>query len=257
MISFIWKKKYSKTRILVFANYSYLDVLENWLAAMMRIGVDNFLIISLDEELHYHLQKKKIDSLLRPCELDLGKLWIHRVDVILELLEEGYDIIHSDADAIWLKDPRQFLQTLPQDMVFSEGTIWPPDVQKKWGFVLCCGFFVMRSNQQTIGFAKRLAHRVREDKDDQVSCNRMLLEEGLIWDTPRETYMLSFRGYDFICSHECITGKTKTLSTVLLPHSKFQRIAEPSKDAYVKHLISEKNSENIMEVLSANSCKFI
>jgi len=247
----------AKTIIIVFANYDYLDVLENWLAAMRRIQVDNFLIISLDEKLHHYFQEKKINSLFRPCELDLGKLWIHRVDVILELLEEGYDVIHSDADAIWLKDPQPFLQTLPQDMIFSQGTIWPPDVQEKWGFVLCCGFFMIHSNLQTVEFVKRLARRVRNDRDDQLSCNRMLLEEGLIWEIPKETYTLSFRGHDFTCSHKCITGKTKTLSTVLLPHSKFQRLAESSKDVYVKHLISEKSSDDIMEVLAANGCKFI
>lgn len=243
--------------IIVFANYNYLIVLENWLAAIKRLNIENYLIISLDNKLHLELQERRINSRLRPCELDLGKLWIHRVDIILELLEEGYDVIHSDADAVWIKDPLPFLKELPHDMIFSQGTIWPPDIHEKWGFVLCCGFFLLRSNRNTRQFVKTLSDRVRKDRDDQVSCNRLLQENGLIWDMPNETYQLSFRNHSFVCSNECIIGKTKSLSTVLLPHSKFQRIVEYTDDVYVKHLISEKNSYDIMEILAQNGCKFI
>ncbi len=250
-------KKMEKPLITVFANYNYLHVLENWLAAMRRIHVDNFLIISLDEKLHHHLQEKNISSLFRPCEFDLGKLWIHRVDIILELLEKGYNIIHSDADAVWIKDPQPYLNKLSQDMIFSQGTYWPLDVHKKWKFVLCCGFFYIKSNKKTLDFMNQLAERVQIDKDDQVSCNRLLMEEGLSWNIPENTYKLTFRDRDFICSTKCIFGKTDTLSAALLPHAKFQRIAEPSDDVYVKHLISEKNSDDIMEVLAENKCKFI
>lgn len=251
------KKKIDKQYIVVFANYNYLPVLMNWIEAVKRINVNDFLIISLDEKLHNYLQEKNIPSLLRPCDLDLGKLWIHRIDIILELLEKGYDIIHSDADAVWIKDPQPYLNQFSQDMIFSQGTYWPLDVHKKWQFVLCCGFFHIKSNKKTLNFIKRLAERVRLDKDDQVSCNRLLMEEGLSWNLPDDTYKLTFRDRDFICSTKCIFGKTDTLSAALLPHAKFQRIAEPSDDVYVKHLISEKNSDDIMDILAENGCKFI
>jgi len=244
-------------KIIVFANYNYLSILENWLAAMKKISVENYLIISLDEELHLHLQKLNIDSLFHPCELNLGKLWIHRINVILELMEKGYDILHSDADAIWLKDPLPYLNTLSQDMIFSQGTIWPPDVQEKWGFVLCCGFFLLRSNPQTISFVKELAKRVREDKDDQVSCNRLLLKEPVIWKEPSDIYTIDFRGTQFTCSHQVRLGKSKNLNLALLPHIAFQRVFEETNNVYVRHLISEKTSDDIMKVLDRHGCKFI
>ena len=255
MISFFRKTK--KKTIIVFANYNYLPVLENWLAAMKKIEVENYLIISLDEELHLYLQKKHIDSILRPCELDLGKLWIHRIDVILELMEKGHDIIHSDADAIWLKDPLPYLNDLPQDMIFSQGTIWPPDVQEKWGFVLCCGFFLLRSNPKTLQFMRDLLKRVNEDKDDQVSCNRLLLEMGADWNSPDKPYTIDFREKQFICSETVRYGKYGKLTLALLPHKKFQRIFEKTDDVYIRHLISEKNSENIVDVLKNTGCWFV
>lgn len=246
-----------KPLILVFANYQYLLVLENWLAAVNRISVDNFLIVSLDEQLHHYLEEKMINSIFRPCELNLRKLWIHRVDVILELMEDGYDVIHSDADAVWLKDPQPFLTVLSHDMFFSQGTVWPQDVYEKWNFVLCCGFFYMRSNQKTLKFIKELAARVRVDKDDQVSCNRMLHEKGITWEESADKYELIFRDKPFICSNDIKNGEVQGLKIALLPHAKFQRIYEKSDEVYIRHLISEKDSSDILEVLDKYGCKFV
>jgi len=250
-------KKKNLTTIIVFANYNYLLVLENWLESVNRIDVNNFLIISLDSKLHNYLIDKNINSRLRPCELDLGKLWIHRIEVIEELLCEGYDIIHSDADAVWLKDPQPYLANLNQDMIFSQGTYWPLDVYEKWNFVLCCGFFYIRNNKKTKSFFEQLKERVKEDKDDQVSCNRLLLEKKIIWEKPTNSYQLRFRNYSFACSKNIIQGKNSQFSIALLPHYQFQRIPEKSNDIYIKHLISEKNSEDIMDILALNGCKFI
>ena len=256
MIAFFQKKKYSNNKIIVFANYDYLPVLENWFAAMCNIEVADYLVVSLDERLHDVLERRGIDSMLRPCELDLGKLWIHRVEVLLELMEEGYDVIHSDADAIWLKDPQPYLQSLRQDMIFSQGTIWPPDVQDKWGFVLCCGFFMLRSNKKTLQFVNELLQRVKKDKDDQVSCNRILMEQAAVWNKPAKPYTIDFRGKQFVCSQDTRVGKCGKLTLALLPHKQFQRIYEKSEEVYIRHLISEKNSEHIVDVLKNAGCCF-
>ena len=256
IFSHVEKEKKGKLTI-VFANYDYLPVLENWLYAMQRIGVDNFLIIALDKKLYDHLQNKNINSRLYPCELDLGKLWIHRIEVILKLLKEGYDIIHSDADAIWLQDPLPYLDSLPHDMIFSQGTVWPPDVHEAWNFVLCCGFFMIRSNKDTLKFIHTLLQQVKKDKDDQRSCNRLLLDMQTTWEEPLEPYLLNFKGKQFTCSAFLRTGKCANMTLALLPHKKFQRIYEETDAIYIRHLISEKNSDHIVDVLQNSGCWFV
>jgi len=246
----------NKVKIIVFANYNYLPVLENWLEAIDSLQIENILIISLDQELHKHLQERNIPSLLRVCELDLGKLWIHRVKVILELMETGYDVIHSDADAVWLKNPLEYLNNIQEDMVFSQGTFWPKDVHKEWGFVLCCGFFYIKNNTRTIKFMKELYKRVLLDKDDQVSCNRILFEKNIQWNI-KDKYFLKYREVPFLCSQEIIVGRGKEISIAVLPHSKFQRVHEKEKEAYVKHIISEKNADSIINILEDTGCLFI
>ena len=250
-------KKSRNPLIILFANYNYIHVLDNWIAASSLIGVTNYLIISLDKKLYRHLVNKKVSTILRPCELDLGKLWIHRIDVIAELMKKGNNIIHTDADAVWLKNPMPYLNKIKSDIIFSQGTHWPNNVHAKWGFVLCCGFFYLKNTVNTMKFIEKLVKQVRKDKDDQVSCNNILLEDGVEWSIPKNTYTLSFRGSEFLCSKEILLGKTSSLEIALLPHEKFQRIPEISNEVYVKHLISEKNSDDIMKILESNNCKFI
>ncbi len=250
------KQKPSNTMIVVFSDYNYLEVLENWIAAMERIDIHDYTVISLDEKLHKYLLKKGIKSILKPCNKDLEKLWIHRVDILLELMEEGHDIIHSDADAVWLKDPLPFLEKLPHDMIFSPGTVWPHDVHEKWGFVLCCGFFFLRSNPQTLAFMKQLAVQVRHDKDDQASCNRLLYQKGIVWDKPEDLYEITFKHTRFVSSKQLRSGSSKDLKIALLPNRSFQRIYEEYDNVYIRHLMSDKNSDDIMSVLEEFGCRF-
>jgi hypothetical protein len=249
--------KKRQTKIVVFANMAYLRVLENWMLAMARIDIHDYTVISIDAELHAYLQGRGVTSLLRPCDTGLASLWVHRVRVLLELMEAGYDVIHSDADAVWLKDPRDYLYAIKADMLFSQGTYWPNDVHAQWGFVLCCGFFMLRSTPETIAFATALLRRVETDKDDQISCNRLLLEEGTVWADAADAYRLSFRGMEFVCSHAVRKGRCAKMKLALLPHAAFQRIFEPAQDVYVRHLISEKESGDILKVLGRHGCCFL
>ena len=54
------------------------------------------------------------------------------------LIACGIDFVHSDADAVWLRDPipEYFGPGETADLVASQGTRHPPDVFGRWGFVL-------------------------------------------------------------------------------------------------------------------------
>ena len=54
------------------------------------------------------------------------------------------DFVHSDADAVWLKNPLISFGKTAFDLLASQGTIWPLDVFEQWRFVLCCGFLGSR-----------------------------------------------------------------------------------------------------------------
>jgi hypothetical protein len=135
-----------------------------------------------------------------------------------EILEEASAIIHSDSDAVWLRNPLPLLNRCQSDMVFSQGTAWPPDVHAKYGIVLCCGFFCIRKTDHTLSFISDLEKRARVDGDDQVSLNRILDESGNEWEVSNP-YKIPFRDTFFTASREIIRSKPGgPISIAILPH---------------------------------------
>ena len=242
--------------IIVFANNDYLPVLNNWMNAIKRLDIKNYLIIALDEKLHNELSERNIPAIIRECNIKTENLWIHRIMVIQEILEHGIHVLHSDADAVWFKNPLNgYIHNGNFDMIFSQGTIWPREIYHKWGFVLCCGLFYVKSNTATLKFFDELKIRVEIDKDDQISINKLLDDNLINWEM-KDGYNLSYNNNIFRCFNDVITGTTSDMKIALLPHSKFQRVRDSGDDVYIKHIISEKNTMSIMQVLEENDCIF-
>ena len=135
--------------IVVFANWRYREVLLNWMEAISRLGISDCLVVSLDKKLYRHMRRRGTPTILAQCGKSLADVWIVRIDVFRCLIDRGIDFVHSDADAIWLRDPipEYFRAEKDLDLIASQGTRWPPDVFDQWGFVLCCGLFYMRSTR--------------------------------------------------------------------------------------------------------------
>lgn len=246
------------TIIVVFANSDYDKILQNWLKAIKKINISNYLIVAMDKVLFEQLQEKNIPSILRICDINHGAIWIHRINIIKEILEYGYNVVHSDADAVWLKNPLyDYIYNQPYDIVFSQGTYWPKHIHKEFGFVLCCGFFYLQANKNTLEFINKVAIDVVSSNDDQVSCNDYMLKNNIQWQIPKNNYIKSFQGIDFKCSNQLIVGSSDLLNIAVLPHSKFQRIQDSDRDIYIKHIISEKKENTIIDVLKRNNCWFL
>jgi hypothetical protein len=251
------KHSENKTIIIVFANYQYKEVIDNWLFALKRIEIYNYVIISFDKKLFHYLRQKNIPTFYYKTGTDLNELWINRIRILKDIINNDYNVIHSDADAIWLKNPlKEFFYSQDSDVVFSQGTIWPPDIHKEWDFVLCCGFFGIKSNKATKKLIRDVYHDVVKSGDDQVSFNRIIHSHGTKWKID-DHYKLSFKDKSFLCSKKIIYGSNPCYKIAVLPHHLFQRVNEETKSAYVKHLISEKDSEDIIALLKNNGLFFI
>ena len=184
--------------------------------------------------------------------LDLSGLWKFRVQILRELLSETHGIIHSDSDAVWIRDPWPSIESCGADMVFSQGTIWPPDVHARHGIVVCCGLFYLKNTNAVRLFMEQLEAKVMVDKDDQVSVNRLLDEGGGKWSVT-EPYTIPFRNTRFIASHRPITSTGNfPASVAILPHHQFPRLMDaPDADVIVAHPISAKNCADKIKTLSS------
>lgn len=219
---------------IVFANGDYEPVLANWFAHAEAAGASNVLTFALDEKISSFAAGRGLPFHRLPAVSSRRDLWVLRTEVFEALAAAGVDFIHSDADAIWLRNPCEHLFPPGADMTFSPGTRHPPDVANQWGFVLCCGLFAVRGGDVTAGFFKAVRDRATTDGDDQVAVNRTLRDQGIAWQ-PAEGERLEWNGRPFHAFSRTRVGRTADLAVAVLPHAQFPRLPEPSPDAIVWH----------------------
>jgi len=248
--------------VVTFSDHRYSPILMNWLAALEDIGISNVLVISLDDVTHQLMRRAEVSSFRLPDEAcDRDRFWVLRMRVFRDLCEGGVTFVHSDTDAIWLQNPFVTdLDLLGHDLIASQGTIWPLDVAGSQGFVLCCGFFMLRSSSASRALMEAAMHIVEECEDDQIALNRALVQKGIQWSTALSTqYKMELNGHLFSCFESVIEGFASQieLGVALLPQHRFQRIHSPLDSAVVCHPLTPKDAEEKRAVLNALGCWFI
>ena len=165
--------KFSKNNLLIvsFCNLQYSKVALNWCSFLSKNNIKNYLIISTDNACFDFLKKNNINTILdKRWNCDTSS-WNVRLSIIYEIIKEGFDIIHSDLDAIWRGDPTRLLEE-KCDFVFSTGT-FPERISKSVGFSVCMGWFYVKSNDKT----KEVFEEIFSKKgwsDDQQAFNEFL-----------------------------------------------------------------------------------
>lgn len=231
--------------VISFGNYAYRKVAIAWLNKLRRAGVENYMFISMDEDLFKLLNQEGFNTVLNKFEGSLSDLWIFRLKVISRLLTIGLNVIHSDSDAFWLQNPIPELRAIPSDIISSQGTIFPPDCLEQWGFVLCCGFQYFRARAHTLAFFEQLLPLVEKVKDDQKAINQLLLIQRVNWGNIVASYKLSVNDKQFDCYTANINGRTANgLNVTVLPHCKYQRVFESNaSNPLILHLLSDKTQD--------------
>lgn len=224
---------------------------KNWLASVLALNTGaRIQIVALDAATRDAFAAEFI--LYRPrTSTELTALWQFRIEIMREILATGESIIHSDADAIWVQNPLPMIQAMAADMVFSQGTVWPPDVHARHGIVLCCGFFYLSHATPVLDFMADVAARIVTEKDDQLCMNRILSERGVAWDV-KDGCQISFKNKTFTVSREAITSQSGFAPSVaILPHHAFPRLLDHvDKDVIVAHPFSPKTCAGKIDVLS-------
>ena len=238
--------------VVSFANSDYLGVLANWLVGFRRLGLPMPRIYCLDERTQRWARRWGCSTRLMEWDGDLAGLWKMRISVFADLADKGVDFIHSDLDAVWLRDPVADPElTAPEaDMVFSQGTVWPRDVFDKQDFVLCCGWFLMRPSEAVKGFLNALGEHVEETGDDQVSLNRLLGETA--WSTDQvRSYRLAHKADLFRCWQGAVRGRNDEfgLDIALAPHGRIQRVDDPWPEPAIRHVLTPKSAEDKLTAL--------
>lgn len=170
-------------KIISFCNYPYREIALNWVKHLEALSIDNYEVLCLDPESNEYLKSHGCHS--RALD-EFNDDWIsgckhtmRRTFIFKKYLEDGIDIIHSDTDALWLKNPiPDLIESNDQDIIVStvrHSYAFPPEVREALGFTCCMGWIFFRSNHKTISYLDRFLNTREIKGSDQKNFNQFLL----------------------------------------------------------------------------------
>ena len=245
---------------ITFVTEGYIDLAKNWIRHVESSGyVGEIKIFALDSASERGLPKDLVERVSSSIT-GLETLWNLRVKIFRSISQSRISFIHSDVDAVWLKNPLNYLSKSNAPFIFSQGTVHPPDVHKTLNFVFCCGFFyysAIAQPEMTQKYMKMWENRTRLTQDDQTSINQLFLSDIKIPDRTRnmtvDSTVGSFSIYEDVFE---LNHKDSDLPLVaLLPHKHFPRLLfeEDRDDWVVAHPLTPKNSREKIELLKAQN----
>lgn len=217
--------------VVLFANRDYAPMLRNWAQWFNRIGAGGVVVVGYDQEVVDLAQDLGLAACLDQPAPGFHPAIVRRAGIVAELVAAGLDFVQSDLDLVWFSDPRPALLALDVDLAISPGTFWPPDVLADWGFVLCTGFFALRSTPVTIRLMREVALLNRDQKDDQAVTNRLIRGMGAKWQavTPlrraeKRMKMGAGEAFQFNIYDRPVFGEAGGMSIALLPETEYTRL---------------------------------
>ena len=222
------------TLILLMANSNYKDVLFNFIWILeTRFDVYNYGIACMDEEIHDILVARNIGCYQMVYEKEEqdaddageggGKRQTVRMELMLNLLRAGVNVLHNDVDAVWRSDLRLDFQ---QADITGQRDQSPPDLREKWGSTFCTGTLFLRSCEQTVSFMEAVLNNTALHTFlDQRMFNHGLegkTNGGVTWLSPPES--LAYRSKD--STGDVSRGVCKgwrDMTVALLPQDPYRR----------------------------------
>ena len=244
---------------ITFVNQNYIELAKNWLLSVEKTGYEGEIkIYALDDRTERSLPKDVIERV--PFEVtSLESLWSLRVEIFRSISLSGTSFIHSDVDAVWLKNPLLYIKGTETPYIFSQGTVHPGDVHEDLNFVFCCGFFFSSAVIQpklTQDYMARWEESTRITQDDQTSINRIIAND-ISRSFMQSSQRIESEAGSYLVFENSLKLKHKDTNlplVTLLPHSKFPRllIERERPEWVVAHPLAPKNSKEKIEFLKAN-----
>lgn len=247
--------------VVAYSNWAYRAMLLNWLIAIDRLEVRNLVLVALDEKIYDFLERRGFEPVSCPTPNKLEDIRTTRVRIPANLVRNGFSVVQSDIDAVWLRDPREeYFERSGSSLTISQGTYWPRPSYHAWGFVLCTGLYAIESTPSTIDLMDRWLTDIEITGSDQKSLNRLLLSDGVRWHRDRVTAReWRFRHRNMTTYEEVLSGDCAKagLRIQLLPHSLFQRAPVEHPSPYVVHYLRDLASLPETRALTEHGSRFL
>ncbi|KAH9627219.1 hypothetical protein KSS87_020765 [Heliosperma pusillum] len=182
----------NNTIVLAIAGYSYKDMLMSWVCRLRHLMVHNFLVFALDDETYQFsvLQGLPVvkDSLaprnISFNDCHFGTKCFQNVTktksrLVTRILEMGYNVLLSDVDVYWFKNPLPLLQTFGPAVLAAQSDEYNLTVPINLPRRLNSGFYFAHSDKPTIAALERVVkHAMTSDLSEQPSFYDTLCGQG-------------------------------------------------------------------------------
>jgi Nucleotide-diphospho-sugar transferase len=262
----------------------YINTGLNWVYAIRRLGLSNFLVIAGDKVtyeqfdqlgvhvIHVDIDESKFDesfvSHVGFTAKGLAMIAL-KFPVTNFLLQCGYNVTFSDSDAVWLRDPTAYLQGT--DIAFQRVAHHPPQISSLWSFAACTGFVFFRHSKEAITFMGQCITEHRSFYSDQVAMNLALLEANPDWVCEHGSWMPPGGDIRYDKDQRLATFaklmqfpiigqlRQSRLKALALPHDKFWRhlwVTASVPDMVICHPNSPKDDLEKMKIFDTLGIRF-
>ncbi|KAK4781382.1 hypothetical protein SAY86_015484 [Trapa natans] len=191
-----------KEIIVALANSNVKDMLEVWFTSIKKVGIPNYLVVALDNEIAELCQSNEVPMYKRDPDQDIDSIGKtggnHAVSglkfrILREFLQLGYSVLLSDVDIVYLQNPFDHLYrdsdvesmtdghnnrtAYGYNDVFDEpGMGWARYAHTMRIWVYNSGFFYIRPTIPSIELLDRVAGRLSRETNswDQAVFNEEL-----------------------------------------------------------------------------------
>uniref|UniRef100_A0A1J3GZ35 UDP-galactose:fucoside alpha-3-galactosyltransferase n=1 Tax=Noccaea caerulescens TaxID=107243 RepID=A0A1J3GZ35_NOCCA len=182
----------NKTVILSISGFSYKDMLMSWVCRLRRLGVPNFLVCALDDKTYQFSILQGLPVFFDPYapknisfnDCHFGSKCFQRVTkvksrTVLKILKLGYNVLLSDVDVYWFKNPLPLLHSFGPSVLAAQSDEYNTTVPINRPRRLNSGFYFARSDEPTIAAMEKVVkHAATSGLSEQPSFYDTLCGEG-------------------------------------------------------------------------------
>lgn len=169
------------TIIVTALNNGYKGMMMNWVCNMRRLGIRNFVVAALDEDLYRYAFTRGIptyyeNSLGKHVSLrdaaygtaEFKELTKMKSRVVLNFLKLGYNTLWTDTDIVWFKNPLKNLHGLAVDLAIQSNA--PDDEAANGKRRINSGFYLARANGRLIEVFEDVIRYAAKSKMSEQPC---------------------------------------------------------------------------------------
>lgn len=174
-------------------DWDYREIVLNWVLHAHTLQYSHALVIAMDVELYDDLKRRRVPTADNSANLQawnntclqryIQAVRLERHLAVAALVGAGIDVLHTDATAVFLRDPLPMLLALPPHVdVFFQRDDWPASPVQAMGTAVNPGFVYLRAGAKGEAVVRLLTDAVV----------RGLIEFYLRWNNIVDQYGFSF-----------------------------------------------------------------